>query len=244
MKRAIIIGINNYHAKFGGIDLEQCVHDANRFADAIPADVGKTVLVNKGATKEAILTHLRHMSQEMGAGDVLYYFQSSHGTYSDLTNGTRATGRVMYDAVLWDYEIFEALMLFDADVAVVTISDMCFAESNTRNFAMPGVRVKTLVSKADAVKPYMLNTRKLACTLVALSACQVDETAKEIQEAGPLMWEPGGVFTTALLKNLHTPLNRLKSAISRKTKAFSQKPEIERVKAKHWQTRPLFWKAQ
>ncbi len=227
MNHALIIGIDKYKkSKFGDIDLSQCVYDASRVADTIFPNGPRIMLTNAAATKARALEELAAYASKLAPGDTLYYFQSSHGTYMDLTNGKRATGRVMHDAVLYDYEFFDVIKSYAAGVTVVTLSDMCHAESNSRNARLP-YRTK-YVEVSEEPKPHNLSIRGLKCGLLALSACGVNETAKEVPDGEN--YERGGVFTTALLRHKDKGISAMRAAIAKDTQPFEQRPRIERVR--------------
>lgn len=192
--------LNLYHPQFGNVTLNMCHHDAQRFTDALPPNHLLTRLRDGEATASEYLAQLDWMATQAQPGEVCYLYFSGHGTFFDLPKG-RKTGRVLYDRVVWDHEVTARLRKFEKGVTVISISDCCHAESNSRFTASAyNVRVKS-IPPSGPVRPYLTSTRGIRCAFFALSACTVMQTAKEIRN--PVLDMPaGGIFTSALLREM------------------------------------------
>ena len=141
MKRALCVGINDYPVR--GADLKGCVNDAKSWARLLeehyrfePANV--TMLLNKQATKQAILAALDALIAGSKRGDVVVFTNSSHGTYVADTDGDEP----MYDEAMCPYDMKKNLIVDDelrvrfakipSGVHLTVISDSCFSGSVTR----------------------------------------------------------------------------------------------------------------
>jgi hypothetical protein len=82
-KRALLIGINEYHPTIG--PLRGCINDANRVKAGLLERFSFSVdgikeLYDSDATRSAILNGLDWLISDAEAGDVLVWFYSGHGT--------------------------------------------------------------------------------------------------------------------------------------------------------------------
>lgn len=224
---AVIVGIDEYHPKFGGINLSACVYDAQRMVAGPLLNTAYKVITNEQATHARVEKILWDLAMVAQPGDTVYYFQSGHGTYTDNTAGERATGRVMYDRVWWDFQFVETLEMFKAGVTVILLSDMCHAESNSRAAMPKGCRIKSAQVERFSTKPTKASTKNVKCSVVAIGACLVDETAKELPEGSA--FGRGGVFTTALLKEANRKFSEIASKVTVQTARYQQRVKIDYV---------------
>lgn len=197
MRFLLFTGINKYSpAVFGDIDLNGCVADTARMQSALlGGDDDVTVLHNAKATAKAVLNWIAETAKKAVAGDVVVWFHSGHGTYQDTDNG-RHTIRVMYSEYLYDTTVANALSEFKRGVTVLTISDTCHAESNSRAVLKPpadnAVRKSVPFTKAAPAILLANAQAKQEATIYHLSACKADEVAWEIGD--------GGLFTTTFAR--------------------------------------------
>lgn len=237
MKYLLSIGIDHYNeGVFGpGIDLEQCAFDADRIEQAVDA-YETTQLRNADATQAEIFRQIDHLAAITVPGDVAIIYQSSHGTYWDISFLQRKTGRVAHDDVIWDDEWIQKMKAFKKGVVVLCISDCCFSESNSRllnahiqNWKERILPVKTIPRNKQPLKAWLAKTTGLKCTLVELSACSFMQTAKEIGPGNGV--EQGGVFTSALVEAIkkNTPLGGIVKDTKWFASQFDQTPKIAYV---------------
>jgi len=182
----------NYYGP--GNDLRGCVKDALGVKDILCYESGceYVELFNENCTRGEVINNLRRFASIMKPGDTLLWYHSGHGSYQDTQSG-RATCRCMHDQILWDYELPVEWRKFKAQVNIITISDTCFSQSNSRMAGHPlgggyhAVRCLVL-PKSVKVKPttYPIPGRIAYC---GLSACTDAQVSYEN--------EGGGVFTQA-----------------------------------------------
>lgn len=140
-KRALCVGINDY--PLADMDLKGCVNDAKDWAallaghyDFARSDV--KMLLNKSATKAAIVRELGKMLSGAVSGDVLVFTNSSHGTYVADKDGDEA----VYDEAMCPWDAKDNLLVDDElrtlfaglkkGVRLTVISDSCFSGTVTR----------------------------------------------------------------------------------------------------------------
>ncbi|MGL4640860.1 MAG: caspase family protein [Shewanella sp.] len=225
------MGIDTYADAIGGesISLRWCAYDAGRVRSNLLASANPVLLLDKKARARQVLNQLTKLATIAVAGDVVYWYQSSHGTYFDLPNGKRKTGRVMHDRVVWDNEVVPYFRKFAPGVRVIIVSDMCHAESNSRTVRKKGSRIKSIAPPQFVAKPVATNAtyKNVLCDVVHLAACETSETARETD--GFSGYPQGGVFTTALIAELKRTDNA-KEAIEGcydATDQFGQTPVLE-----------------
>lgn len=243
MNYFLSFSLNHYQPSFGDIDLKMCHYDADRIMAVFPSDnYIYTITRDENATGSEVLRIITEQAAEAKAGETVYIFFSGHGTYHDTIRG-RKTGRVCYDRVLWDDEIVKALRQFKDGVTVVFLSDCCFAESNSRfNGITPtyDFKIRAVTGLEWPPAAYLANTDGLKCTMFALSACSIIETAKEMHRDYPeLKLEMGGVFTSALVSVLREkPKVSFKviknELVKRIPAAMDQTPKLEYVKGRKY----------
>ena len=140
-KRAVCVGINDY--PIPGADLKGCVNDARQWAGLLKdhyefsgGDV--RLLLDKAASKAAIIGALKDLVSGAKSGDVLVFTNSSHGTYVADTSGDE----VGYDEAMCPWDIKDNLVVDDDlrelfsglthGVHLTVISDSCFSGTVTR----------------------------------------------------------------------------------------------------------------
>lgn len=123
---ALCVGINQYSVS-GANNLQGCVNDAEGVANTLLRDSRwsqqDTYLVTDAqATKSAIRGALFDMGSQAGPGDVVLYFQSSHGSQESGTN----TSLVMHDDFYSDAELGADLAsAFNEQTTVILVIDAC-----------------------------------------------------------------------------------------------------------------------
>jgi hypothetical protein len=177
-----------------GNDLKGCVKDALAIKPFLTYEDGclYTELFNADCRKGEVLSNLGYFASEMKKGDTLIWFHSGHGSYQDTSIG-RATCRCLHDDILWDYELLAAWKAFDPGVNIVTISDTCFSESNSRLVANPiegYCKARNLILPRDMKPKATKGKVPTKIALLNLSACTVQQVSYEN--------EGGGVFTQTL----------------------------------------------
>jgi hypothetical protein len=141
MKRALCVGINDYPVR--GTDLKGCVNDAKAWAALLQDHFGfaadnVTVLLDKAATRDAILAGLDALLLDAKRGDILVFTNSSHGTYVVDEDGDEER----YDEAICPWDMRENLLVDDdlrekfhaipTGVHLTVISDSCFSGTVTR----------------------------------------------------------------------------------------------------------------
>lgn len=134
-KKALCVGINDY--PFEGNDLKGCVNDARGWAAMLTGHFGFNeadvkLLLDKQATKAAILFALEEMIVNGESGDTIVFTNSSHGTYITDESGDEQD---KYDEAICPYDCRENLIVDDElrliinklkpEVSFYMISDSC-----------------------------------------------------------------------------------------------------------------------
>jgi hypothetical protein len=151
MRRALCVGINDYPGILN--DLDGCINDMKSWAATLTAfgfDVA--TLADAQATKADFLQVLEDMLAQSGAGDYVAVCYSGHGTHVKDTSGDETDrwdeALYLYDDVLLDDELYDALGKADAETRVVFVMDSCFSGTVTRALNVGAVR-----GKARYVRP-------------------------------------------------------------------------------------------
>lgn len=134
MRRALLVGIDNYSPSYGATPLNTCTNDAYGMRDVFMlgdpsnrwSSTNLTVLTDSQATKVTIQNALHALANASGAGDLVVYFHSSHGGQSAGSNPSN-TFISAYDADFTDAELAGDLALFLADTKVIVIIDACYS---------------------------------------------------------------------------------------------------------------------
>lgn len=134
MRRALLVGIDNYSPSYGPSSLSCCTNDAygmrNIFMLGDPSNrweaTNLTLLTDRQATKVTIRNDLQALASASSSGDLVVYFQSSHGGQSAGSNPSN-TFICTYDANFTDAELAADLALFGTDTKVIVILDACYS---------------------------------------------------------------------------------------------------------------------
>lgn len=234
------IGINEYDtAVYGNCNLQQCVRDAQAMYDlATRLNMKPHLMVDKRCTKQLVQGIFRNLAEAMKPGDTLFYTHSGHGTYTDLKDGTRATGLCLYDDILWDYEQIPMWKQFKAGTKIIRLADTCFSESN---FRLPskinlGRQRSVVLPKLPIIKPSKGSLRSVPCSIISYSSSNIWQPSYENNA--------GGIFTQAVeeILQLGTPtylqlLNAVRLVIRRWD--YSQVPQLESSKAGQFKNKPF-----
>lgn len=173
MKKALCVGINDYPVR--GSDLRGCVNDAKAWAALLEEHYGFdpnaiTMLLDKQATKAAIVAGITSLLAGTKRGDVLVFTNSSHGTYVADDNGDETR----YDEAICPYDMKQNLLVDDefralfgalpSGVRLTVISDSCFSGSVTRDpgIETPDDRRQRFVSPAKIGRKVIRDVRRTA----------------------------------------------------------------------------------
>lgn len=197
-KKALCVGINDY--PIADADLKGCVNDAkawanvlNRRYDFARRDI--TMLLDRDATKAAMVAGVKSLLAGATAGDVLVFTNSSHGTYvADADDGEEAD---RYDEALCPVDCRKNLLLDDdlralfadipARVRLTVISDSCNSGTTTREIPgfgpderrarrlEPGKLGRTEITNLRKAKPKPPSIPESAMNELLLSGCRSDE---------------------------------------------------------------------
>ncbi|MBU0715215.1 MAG: caspase family protein [Verrucomicrobia bacterium] len=134
MRRALLVGIDNYSPSYGPSSLNCCTNDANGMRDIFMlgdpsnrwSSTNLTLLTDRQATKVTIQNALQTLASASSAGDLAVYFHSSHGGQSAGSNPSN-TFICTYDASFTDAELAADLALFRTDTKVIIILDTCYS---------------------------------------------------------------------------------------------------------------------
>jgi hypothetical protein len=226
---------------YGNCNLQQCVRDAQAMYDlASRRDMKPHLMVDKRCSKQLVQGIFRNLAEAMKPGDTLFYTHSGHGTYTDLKDGTRATGLCLHDDILWDYEQIPMWKQFKAGTKIIRLADTCFSESN---FRLPSkfcyLRTRSLTwpnIKVSGPKPTRGSLRSVPCSIISYSSSNVNQPSYENNA--------GGIFTQAVeeILNLGTPtysqlLNAVRLVIQRWD--YPQLPQLESSKAGNFKNKPF-----
>ncbi len=139
-RRALMVGIDNYSLSYGYPALNTCTNDAIGMRDTVLLDdpsnrwvsANITTLTDVQATKSTIRSTLNSLASSSGAGDLVVYYQSSHGGKT----GTN-TFLCAYDASYTASDLASDLTLFHADATVIVVVDACYSAGLFKNALMP-----------------------------------------------------------------------------------------------------------
>jgi Caspase domain len=146
-----------------------------------------SVIVNVKSVWQKIVDECRQAPTR-----VLWY-HSGHGTFSD-SKGKRRTGRCLYDRVLWDYEVVRLIQQLPIGTELVTVSDTCHSESNSRMMPDSSARPRYIaVPKAEPLKETKGRIPS-GVAYLAISSCGINQVSYENHQ--------GGIFTSALVEAL------------------------------------------
>ncbi|MGE5464651.1 MAG: caspase family protein [Syntrophothermus sp.] len=135
MKKAVCIGINNYPGTSN--DLLGCVNDANDWCELLTEYGFETsVLLDSQATRQNIKAALEGLVVSAGAGDVIVFTYSGHGTQAIDISGDETDwydeALYVYDGMIVDDELRVIVDQIHPGAALLVICDSCFSGSVTR----------------------------------------------------------------------------------------------------------------
>ena len=127
----LMVGIDQYDPLYVSGQLDGCANDAAGFRQQLMEDPSRwptanfTTLINRAATKAAIRAKLANLAATAVSGDVVVYFQSSHG--GTLNEGGTDTYLCTYNDDYEDSELASDLLAFKSGVKVIIVIDACYA---------------------------------------------------------------------------------------------------------------------
>ncbi|NOT87335.1 MAG: hypothetical protein HOP03_04045 [Lysobacter sp.] len=221
-KLALCIGIDSY----AGQPLSGCVNDSKRWADTLDG-LGFQVrrIVDRDATRSAIVQGLRELIVDARAGDELVFQYAGHGTQVEDDDGDEASG---LDQAFVPIDYDKGALLIDDDFHLQTealpkgafltmFMDCCHSGSNSR-FA-PGLpatgkrgsdeRVRFLrlsddvrrkflsLRKGKSVRARGVGERPALPGVVHFAACRDDEYAWESNGQGDFTRHASALLATA-----------------------------------------------
>ncbi len=162
MKKALLVGINNYPDPQN--QLNGCVNDVNHVRDILVNDAGYTAgsivtLIDAAATTSTITNALRTLVSGAASGDRLTFFYSGHGAPVPETDSSGNTIAI-HDAMCpYDFDWTDAHAIRDVDFTrlfgnipggakLSWLSDSCYAGGYAKLFALllgqPTALIKTI----------------------------------------------------------------------------------------------------
>ncbi len=217
IKRALLIGINNYKAVphlMGSLNdvaaMRQILVTRWGF---LPENV--VVLTDEAATRAAILSALRQMVSESGPNDMVVFHYSGHGSQVQDLNGDEEDG-LDETLVPWDGRTRGVPDIVDDELDAIfaklrtnnalIILDSCHSGTGTRglDFRPRGIERDNRIDEYQdpAVRPSETGTRAIIPRMesrhLVMSAVPADQEALD----GPIEGEFHGVFTYALARSL------------------------------------------
>ena len=217
VKRALLVGINNYKAVphlFGSLNdvaaMKQILITRWGFA---PENI--VTLTEEAATRAGILRSLRQLVSESGPNDTVVFDYSGHGSQVQDLNGDEEDGLdetlVPYDGRtagvpdIVDDEL-DAIFAKLRTTNVLIILDSCHSGTGTRGveFRARGIERDVRIDEYQdpAVRPAETGTRavvpRMQSRQLVMSAVAADQEALD----GPIEGEFHGIFTYALSRSL------------------------------------------
>ena len=254
MKKALLVGINNYPAS----PLNGCVNDVNNMANELVTNYNfehdnVRLLVDERATKIEIIARLNWLV-DCKPGDVIYFHYSGHGTQVASRNANAEVDNLnecicpvdfSWDPnhYITDKELYEIFSKIPHGVAFFWLSDSCHSGDLTRDilvhkkrFIRPPAdlawRVRTAKSKGLFANRSVSNG---VLDVGYISGCRSDQTSADAFIDG----KSCGAFTHFFLKNLKTmrdkPLDDLTDAVRKdlKNNGYSQQPQVEGTRVRY-----------
>lgn len=186
-RRALVVGINKYDPAYGPTDLNACVNDANGIRSTmLLGDPGQRwkqeaiqLLTDNAAPKAMIRNFLNIMASASGAGDLVLYYQSSHGGQISGTDTFLCT----YDSSYTDAELAADLALFNVETKVVVIVDACHSGGLFKSagwpFAEQVMRHYLDIKRAEYAARGLAPPKALGNNIAFMTACDYNETCWE-----------------------------------------------------------------
>lgn len=176
-RHALLVGIGDYPGN--ALDLSGPKYDVEALQDVLvqhwqfePGDI--TILMDRDATKKAVLNELRALKQRSAPGDQLFFYYSGHGTSArdeavSLPLPDMTAGLLPHDVVLnlSKHEIVASLIVGRTDLRpifkdidesgrqLLVMIDACYSGNAVRGFSLPEekmrIRYVPLDSKVDSL---------------------------------------------------------------------------------------------
>lgn len=193
MRRALCIGINDYPG--AGDDLRGCVNDARAWAAVLSEQFGfpagdVRLLLDRDATKAAILAGIDALLAGTRSGDRLALTISSHGTYVADTSGDEEVDEAicpwdMRTELLLDDELRERFAGLRRGVRLTVVSDSCFSGSLTRlagddqrpRFVRPGRLGLPELDRPEAARRRAPTTPESGMKEILVTGCTDGQTS-------------------------------------------------------------------
>jgi Caspase domain len=201
-KRAVCIGINDYSARSDCVTLPDARPDGEAWAkllvDAFAFDGDKvTLITDKDASRQAVLSALQTMLRQSGAGDVACLFFAGHGGRSRLADGTYYETICCADAGgdISDREINEFAAALSPDFVNFTlVLDSCHSGGV---FDPPGdATIRSQTWSTDDAAAFAQS-----CRLIVPHVCLSDPSA--LQDNVSVTGDRGGSLQMSVDENLN-----------------------------------------
>lgn len=217
----LFVGINDYPGTDS--DLGGCIDDANDWAAFFSTYLTEqpTMLLNEGATKDRILSHLQAKVTHLRPGELFVFTYSGHGTWMPDMDGDEPDGR---DEALCPFDMSETNLVLDDEIAeifarrhpdskILMITDSCHSGTVFRMAGVAEVKKKIrFLPPANFVKdPLKLQRIAMTSTLPRVAAsnkatpgvihfagCSDAQYCYDTQFNG----KPNGAFTRTMLDTL------------------------------------------
>jgi Caspase domain len=201
-KRAVCIGINDYSARSDCVTLPDARPDGEAWAkllvDAFAFDGDKvTLITDKDASRQAVLSALQTMLRQSSAGDVACLFFAGHGGRSRLADGTYYETICCADAGgdISDREINEFAAALSPDFVNFTlVLDSCHSGGV---FDPPGdATIRSQTWSTDDAAAFAQS-----CRLIVPHVCLSDPSA--LQDNVSVTGDRGGSLQMSVDENLN-----------------------------------------
>jgi len=246
MKKALLVGINDYPGTFN--DLMGCVNDVQNMCGALTSYFGFAkeninILIDRDATTFNILKALEMLVYEAKPGDFLVFHYSGHGSQVPDTNGDEKDrldeiicpcDLDWRSKVIRDDDLSKVFEPVPAGVHIEVILDSCHSGTGLRTAGGAYCRQRFLPMpeeimvkvgeqrKVTPIKPERIQ--------VLWAACRANQFAADAYFGGKY----GGAFTTSLCESLAASKGQigrydLLKSVQEKLKkgGFNQVPQLE-----------------
>lgn len=238
MKKALLVGINNYPGTSN--DLQGCINDVND-AKASLATKGFTctTLTNSNATRANIISKLTSLVTAAKSGDSLVFYYSAHGSQVTDSSGDESDG---WDEVLcpcdWpnyvsDDDFRTILAKAKSGVSIDIIFDCCHSGTGTRDIGLP-YTVRSLPPIAGEVAHRGKKSKAISLVPglnhVLWAGCKDGQTSAELSIGGAIR----GAFSYYLWRDIRVGGTRsqIMADVCKRVAALglSQVPQLEATK--------------
>lgn len=202
-RRALLFAINDYYGD--NSDLNGCLNDQRdviKTLDLLYPGFMIRPYANAMVTKTRFITEVTNAIKNSAAGDFLLIHYSGHGTQTYDKHGDEEDGYdealYLYDGMVIDDDIKEALMTIPDGVTVLIMLDSCFSGSATRDVNC-GRNKYFQNTELPPRKKKRIRVPRTEMKWLVLSGCREDQTSADAYING----EYHGAFTYYALKALH-----------------------------------------